>query len=240
MLAKGRFFSINYHMTKEVLHLHVAHMDIPGFDVSNPDAIHPVGASHLRDYLNIMFGKEMPEGEEERHLSDALHQALSDYSTTSGLDEIMERDPQSYLISWLNLIEPMVEAESKVGKFLQSRLEGLLAQGDESDTPVEITNDLTYMLGMYDVGSFALAGVLEIPHPRLQDTALRERSASLLLPGKVFQSEQLSNGLELLIRHPFIPHEQRLRVGRVLEDGKILIANSEQYVRALKMILGKE
>lgn len=226
-------------MSPDLLNVNVAHLSAPGLEVTHPDAVHPVGASQLKEYLNIMYGKEMPEGEEEQQLANSLHQALTNFSTADNLRTILDVDPFVYLSHWITLVQPIIDAESKVGKYLQSKLEAMLALRDKQTEPPDITNDFTYMLGMYDVTSFAIASVLETPHPRLENEELVERSRTLIPEGHQFQTERVGTGFQRLASLPILSPERRQELAGIMGDGGVLIANSEQYVRALKMVIGE-
>jgi hypothetical protein len=217
-------------MAKDRINVNIAHLSLP-LEVTDPDAMHSVGVSHLREYLDIMYGKPMPEGRTEIRLARSLQDALTSLSTDENLLKIYETNVLAYIPYWTRLTRPVIKSAGDAGKYI----EGKFMEFNDPRQPAQIDNDFTYMLGMYDLSSFAIAAHLELPHPRLENEALVERAEGVVPPGQQYVRNQPgpNSGLEILLTQPILKYSDRQELRRIIDAGKILIDKSEEYVAVL-------
>jgi hypothetical protein len=67
-------------MAVDRIHLGVGHLSMQ-LETDDPDAVHSVGLSHLGDYLNVMYGEDIPRDVVARRLSGALLGSMAVLST---------------------------------------------------------------------------------------------------------------------------------------------------------------
>jgi hypothetical protein len=218
-------------MPKDRINVGVAHLN-PHIELDQPDAVHSVGVSELSSYLKTMYGEDVPHEEKARRLSGALLSTMTELSIDEELPRLATSDPIAWLPRWLQRVEPVASSAKSLGKYINKEL--ILCETDEDK---ELTNDITFVTGLYDLTSFVLASELALDHPRYGAENLMERSRQVAPAHQKFvdhaQSEQKKT-MEFLSSSELISPAYRRRVAGVRHEGEEIIVNTENYIERLR------
>ena len=225
-------------MPKDHINVNVAHLSL-NLDMENAEAVHPVGLSHLKDYLTIMFGEEVPHEPRDKNLASNLLGSLALLSTDERLVGASELDPLARIPYWLMRMTPVVNNTKALGKRVDERFIEL--EGTKNGLEKFFSNDLTYLAGLFDLTSFVVATQMEIEHPRGQVSALMDRSKAVVPLGDTFLPLEQPNptAFELLIELPLIKVEYRQRMAQLRHQGKKIVNAAEANVECLRLITKK-
>lgn len=221
-------------MAKDRISLNVAHLN-PIMDLDNPDAIHLVGASHLKEYLDFFYGEGIPADPQMTHLTEGVLGALAVFSTDEEAPAARHNNPLQAVPFWLQSFTPVVDRTKALGKRVGADLTGLEQRrrvGRE-----DITNDLAYGLGVFDVASFAIANELEISHPRFKHKALVERARDLQPAGQLLAEHTDAVAFKLITQLPIIKADYRRKMILLREQGERIIDTTELYAARLRNII---
>ncbi|CAN5199116.1 hypothetical protein BH09PAT3_BH09PAT3_5790 [soil metagenome] len=217
-------------MTSDAYHIAVSsHSEFMNFE--DPDSTHPVGASHLRDYLEVMYGPEVPADPRARF---AAHQLLDNLAVLSLDESRVTIEPLRYVPRFLQLIEPVASGAKTLGQIVDHQLTGY-----EKSTPsLAYKNDLTYCIGVFDMTVPVLAQELAVPLPkRVSDD--RSREVLSLIPGLAAEHDLAKNAeaLEFLMQLPHIKAEHRRKLARMQELVRKLTVRRTEHMDRLRNIM---
>ncbi len=220
-------------MAEDRININVAHLT-PAIDFKEVEAVHSVGVSHLREYLNIMFGEEYPKDERDKRLVDRALGAVAVYSTNDELPDLFLNNPRSYIPHWLKYLSPVIDSTKALGRRTEHKITEV-EQGQSS-----INNDLTIMVGLFDVISFVVASEFGLSHPRYQQVALMERSRNTIpLDHRLVDESRTEDvfSFDLLTQLPFIKAEHRKKMLQLRSEGQKIVAQSETNLTRLRPII---
>ena len=229
-------------MAQDRINVYPAHF-MPSIGMDEPIAVHSVGLSHLKEYLGIMYGGDMPGDVLSRRLSRPLFESMAALSTDYSLStEALERDgPSRYVSNKVRLIGPVVDDAKRVGKYVGEELDKR-ETGSQVAASLEI-NGFTYMFGLFDLSSFVISSQLDLDHPRFQARRLIERSRGVMPAGHTMTevSEEDKQAMERLIQSPLLKAAVRRRLGNLRHQGQKIIVNAESFAqRAIPLLVEEE
>lgn len=164
-------------MARDRINLNVLHPAAGGGDLG---AVHPVGASHLKEYLSFFFPSDLPVDQEAQQLSHDVLDAMEAWSTDEAVTNLQYSQPLLWLPKWLAKAMPVIRSTRAVGTYLDRCLIGWEdMKADELKERSPITNDFMYGFGVYDLASLAIALEAGLDHPRFREEELARRSDSL-------------------------------------------------------------
>lgn len=220
------------------INVYPSHFMLP-IDMEEPLAVHSVGLSGLDEYLQQMFGDDVPHDVEARRLSQPLLHAMAELSTDESLSsEALERDGgPRYVGNKLRLVTPVVNDAKALGRFVGERLEA-----DAGDMPATAENirDFMYTLGLFDLSSFVVASQLALDHPRFEIEGLIKRAAAIRPeshepPANV--SEKEKRDTERLIR--LMKSSHRRTFVNLQRQGEGIVRNAEGYTQRFVSLLNE-
>jgi hypothetical protein len=218
----------------DTIHLNVDHFSaLAGVD--NPDVTRSVAASQLREYLDLTYGRPMPQDEAAQRLAGDYYTALGTLSTDTVLRESNDA-PFIRIPRLAQLLEVCVSATNAVGVYVDTALEAPVLE----DTSVESLADVLFMLGLHDIGSVVVASQLELRHPRLDDQRMLERTEGIIPSGHVLmrnKPEGEPSGVEVLIASGLIGGELQRRLQRLLDSGQAIIDRSSRHYELFRAII---
>jgi len=222
---------------QDLITVNAAHFS-EALDLDHPDAIHPVGASHLKEYLTIMYGEEVPEDEVARRLSDQALQSLAAFSLNHSLVEIAKTDPLGYVPQWIRSFSPVVDDTKALGKLVSTYVDGMekTAQYQNPD----ITIDFVYSLGLFDALSFVIAAQLELPHPRFQYKNLMKQAEEVTPEGYELAKPTSAKGLEALINSGIVKAAYARKLTQLRAQGQRIVDSSNSCVERVRSLLKPE
>ncbi|HEY4964661.1 MAG TPA: hypothetical protein VIH90_08295 [Candidatus Saccharimonadales bacterium] len=222
-------------MTVDRINVSVAHLT-PAIDFEQTDAVHSVGVSHLREYLDIVYAETYPKDERDKRLVDRVIGALATYSTNDELPELFIRDPLAYIPHLLKYLTPVVDTTKVLGK----RTDEKITEIERGQAPTD--NDATIMIGLFDATSFVVASELALSHPRHQQAELMERSQKVIPLDHKFIGDPRTVDVvsfELLTQLPIIKAEYRKKMLQIRAAGQQIIELTESNVATLRAIIEK-
>lgn len=222
-------------MAHELIAFNVSHVS-PEVALDSVEAVHPVGASHLKDYMSVIFGDDTPEDPTDRRVTDRFFKAIADFSTDEDLMRVFNKDPLRYIPYWLGAFTPVVDATKSLFKQADIRLSEC-----EGAHPQEPTNNLSFVVGLSDLASFAISMQLEIPHPRFENEKFMEDSLTLPLadrtmyiPPKV--GEITAFDLLTLLSSVKADHKRKM-INLQTQGQKIVDASQENLIRLQNIMI---
>lgn len=175
-------------MPKDGLTVQLAHFS-PLIEIDNPDALHPVGVSHLEEYMRMMFGEDVPQSPEVQRLSRNLLASMTTMSIDEAIYDIDAPLERRFGLM-LGGIEPVIDDAKRAGRFVD-RAAGF--DGESYKKPLGfLDQDTMYLLGIFDLSTFIMSTILMIEHPRHKQPNLTKQARSLM-PGDSPHSSDVQN-----------------------------------------------
>jgi hypothetical protein len=154
---------------------------------------------------------------------------------------LLDTDPLAYIPHWLRVLVPVVDDAKAIGKYVDAELTVREAQGKAAEQPM--TNDFTYMLGLFDLSSFVIVNQLELDHPRFQARNLMERSKGVMPVGQVLVdrfSPKDSAAMDRIIQMPFIRAAYRRKIVNLRRQGARIAANTELFLERTRLVVAHD
>ncbi len=217
------------------INLFVAHLN-PRMEMDNPDAVHMVGASRLGDYLLQMCGNESPQDPAKRLRCQAVLGTLAALSTDETYQSILREDDITKMVPhWLRLTTPFFEATGALGR----NIAGQLAALESGRFGVTDFIDWAFCIALHDVSSFAVAGELEIPHPRFTNKPLLDRTRTIVPPTQTLQNipQDAISPFALIANLPSIKREYQRKIRRNIGLGYSIISQAVSNTNLLDSLI---
>ena len=225
-------------MPAERITVSVSHLS-SFIDPNNPGAVHVVGVSHLPEYMRMMFGDEIPHNPDARRLTAQTMAAMSVLSTDDELAAAVGTDEMAlYVPLWLRSFSPVVATTKALGKHVDTRLAKVEASPKRGEAVLD--NELTYVLGVFDIASFVVASQLDISHPRLRLENLVDQVLANFPPGTELAGAQPAahfTALQLLARLPIIKSEYRRKIEQLHVQGTKIVGHAEHNMGRLQRLV---
>ena len=207
----------------------------PDYDRDKTEAHHPVGASHLKEYLAVMYGPDVPNDRATRYLTDRHLDNLAALSIDERMRSLTE-DSARLIPHWLSLLEPAVDSGRAVGKQVNTLLD-TVEKHDPEAFPTQSVADLRYSSAVFHITGFIIATDLCLPHPHF---AKQTEGSKSILRGVLSQpgEEVIDNPDEdywaSLATSGIVKAEYGRKMLLLQKRGRQLIIDSERYVERLR------
>jgi hypothetical protein len=216
-------------MPKDLLAVQVTTYS-PEFKIDEPVATTSVGLSELDAHLISLFGDDVPSDPLDRNASSDLLRAMADFSTNQRwMDMRRSYDTITALASvteWTKVFSSVVESSQELGDRTDNHL--TVCEAGKK----EVSNDTTYLVGLFDLSSFVVASQVAIRHPRANISPLMIHAFEATPQGHSFVNPGEMDAFAFSVMADLVPRD-------VGEEMRSLRSRGLDIVRATERNIGR-